>query len=103
MALSGTTLPQVSGDGSGTIAGIWRIVTSDGTANDKHGSLFAVVDPTGTGNYEDGMQLVARSTMVGDNGNVVQRALQAIGIKKRATNVGADAVSQDSLFLVPRV
>ncbi|KAJ3567403.1 hypothetical protein NPX13_g6777 [Xylaria arbuscula] len=91
MALSSSTLPQVSGDGSGTITGIWRIVTSDGTANDKHGSLFAVVDPTGTGNYEDGMQLVARSSMVGDNGNVVQRALQAIGIKKRATNVGADA------------
>lgn len=96
MALSGSTLPQVSGDGTGTITGIWRIVTSDGTANDKHGNLFAVVDPAGTGNYEDGMQLVARSTMVGDSGNVVQRALRAIGIKKRATNVGADAVSSGS-------
>ncbi|KAI0522048.1 hypothetical protein F5B22DRAFT_457064 [Xylaria bambusicola] len=91
MALSGSTLPQVSGDGTGTITGIWRIVTSDGTANDKHGNLFAVIDPTGTGNYEDGMQLVARSTMVGNDGNVVQRALQAIGVRKRATNVGADA------------
>ncbi|KAI0802332.1 hypothetical protein GGR55DRAFT_455167 [Xylaria sp. FL0064] len=91
MALSGNTLPQVSGDGTGTITGIWRIVTSDGTANDKHGSLFAVIDPTGTGNYEDGIQLVATSSMVGDNGNVVQRSLRAIGIKKRASNVGADA------------
>ncbi|KAI0433262.1 hypothetical protein F5Y09DRAFT_91994 [Xylaria sp. FL1042] len=91
MALSGNTLPQVSGDGTGTITGVWRIVTSDGTANDKHGSLFAVIDPTGTGNYEDGIQLVATSSMVGDNGNVVQRALRAIGIRKRAINVGADA------------
>ncbi|KAJ2978265.1 hypothetical protein NUW58_g7552 [Xylaria curta] len=91
MALSGSTLPQVSGDGTGTITGIWRIVTSDGTANDKHGNMFAVIDPTGTGNYEDGIQLVATSSMVGNRGNVVQRALRAIGIKKRATNVGADA------------
>ncbi|KAI0198885.1 hypothetical protein F4808DRAFT_434130 [Astrocystis sublimbata] len=91
LKLSGPTLPQVSGDGSGMITGIWRIVTSDGTANDKHGSLFAVIDPTGTGNYEDGMQLVATSSMVGDGGNVVQRALQAVGIWKRASNVGADA------------
>lgn len=97
MALSGSTLPQVSGDGTGTITGIWRIVTSDGTANDKHGNLFAVIDTTGTGNYEDGTQLVATSSMVGDSGNVVQRALRAIGIKKRATNVGADAVSQTFL------
>ncbi|KAI0401148.1 hypothetical protein F4802DRAFT_438498 [Xylaria palmicola] len=91
MALSGSTLPQVSSDGTGSITGIWRIVTSDGTANDKHGNMFAVIDPTGTGNYEDGMQLVATSSMVGNQGNVVQRALQAIGIRKRATNVGADA------------
>ncbi|KAI1110905.1 hypothetical protein F5Y14DRAFT_335723 [Nemania sp. NC0429] len=91
MALSGSTLPQVSGDGTGVITGIWRIVTSDGTANDKHGNMFAVIDTTGTGNYEDGTQLVATSSMVGDSGNVVQRALQAIGIRKRATNVGADA------------
>ncbi|KAI0530087.1 hypothetical protein GGR58DRAFT_267649 [Xylaria digitata] len=91
MALSGSTLPQVSGDGTGAITGVWRIVTSDGTANDKHGNLFAVIDTTGTGNYEDGTQLVATSSMVGDRGNVVQRALQAIGIRKRATNVGADA------------
>ncbi|OTB00850.1 hypothetical protein M426DRAFT_323964 [Hypoxylon sp. CI-4A] len=96
MALSGSTLPQVSGDGSGTITGTWRIVTSDGTANNKKGELFAVVDETGTGEYSKGTQLTATSSMVGNGqGNVVQRtvarALKAVGIQKRATNVGADA------------
>ncbi len=94
MTLSGSTLPQVSGDGTGTITGTWRIVTSDGTANDKQGNLFAVIDTTGTGQYKDGISLTATSDMVGRRGNVVQRALRAIGIKKRATNVGADAVSE---------
>ncbi|KAJ8132897.1 hypothetical protein O1611_g723 [Lasiodiplodia mahajangana] len=91
MALSGNVLPQVSGDGTGTINGVWRIVTSDGTANDKRGNLFAVIDPTGTGQYKNGIALTATSDMVGNRGNVVQRALRAIGIQKRATNVGADA------------
>ncbi|KAI1120147.1 hypothetical protein F5Y10DRAFT_258995 [Nemania abortiva] len=91
MALSGNTLPQVSGDGSGTITGVWRIVTSDGTANDKRGTLFAMIDPTGTGKYANGVATTATSDMVGQRGNVVQRALRAIGIQKRATNVGADA------------
>jgi hypothetical protein len=96
MALSGDTLPQVSGDGTGTLSGTWRIVTSDGTANDKQGNLFAVVDSTGTGAYSQGKQLVATSSMVGNGkGNVVQRAvesaLRAVGIQRRATNVGADA------------
>ncbi len=98
MAMSGSTLPQVSGDGSGAITGTWRIVTSDGTANDKSGNLFAVIDETGTGKYSQGTQLVATSSMVGNGkGNVVQRtverALRAVGIQRRATNVGADAVS----------
>ncbi|KAI1268904.1 hypothetical protein F5Y18DRAFT_171373 [Xylariaceae sp. FL1019] len=91
MALSGDTLPQVSDDGTGTIDGTWRIVTSDGTANDKEGNLFAVLDTSGTGTFSQGTQLVATSSMVGHKGNVVQRALKAMGIKKRATNVGADA------------
>ncbi|KAI0964815.1 hypothetical protein F4678DRAFT_366495 [Xylaria arbuscula] len=89
LALSGSTLPQVSDDGTGTITGTWRIVTSDGTANDKQGSLFAVVDSTGTGKFSQGQTLTATSSMVGKNGNVVQRALRFLG--KRATNVGADA------------
>ncbi|RDW65170.1 hypothetical protein BP5796_09862 [Coleophoma crateriformis] len=93
MTASGSTLPQVSASG-GTINGTWRIVTSDGTANDKSGTLFAVVDSTGTGAYSKGTQLTATSSMVGNNGNVVQRAitrsLRAIGIQRRATNVGAD-------------
>jgi len=96
VAQSGTTLPQVSSDGTGTITGTWRIVTSDGTANNANGDLFAVIDSTGTGAYSTGKQLVATSDMVGNgNGNVVQRSvtrvLRALG--KRATNVGADAVS----------
>ncbi|KAJ9144930.1 hypothetical protein NKR23_g5730 [Pleurostoma richardsiae] len=96
VASSGTTLPQVSGDGTGSINGTWRIVTSDGTANDKQGNLFAVIDQTGTGAYSNGIQLTATSDMVGNGqGNVVQRsvrrALRAVGIQKRATNVGADA------------
>ncbi|ETS73048.1 hypothetical protein PFICI_15223 [Pestalotiopsis fici W106-1] len=96
MALSGDTLPQVAADGTGSITGTWRIVTSDGTANDKNGNLFAVVDETGTGAYSKGTQLTATSAMVGNGkGNVVQRmmarALHTIGIQKRATNVGADA------------
>jgi hypothetical protein len=94
VAQSGNTLPQVSGDGTGTITGTWRIVTSDGTAINKDGDLFAVIDPTGTGAYSTGTQLVATSDMVGNGkGNVVQRALRAVGIQRRANNVGADAVS----------
>lgn len=92
MALSGNTLPQVSADGSGTISGTWRTVTSDGTAINKAGELNVVIDPTGTGAYSKGTLLKATSTMVGNGkGNVVQRALAAMGIHKRATNVGADA------------
>jgi len=97
MALAGNTLPQVSNDGTGEITGTWRIVTSDGTANDRQGNLFAVIDSTGTGAYSKGVKLTATSKMVGNGkGNVVQRALQAMGISKRATNVGADAVSKAS-------
>lgn len=96
MALSGDTLPQVAADGTGSITGTWRIVTSDGTANDKTGKLFAVIDETGTGAYSSGTQLEATSDMVGNGkGNVVQRmvtrALHTVGIQRRATNVGADA------------
>jgi hypothetical protein len=99
MVSSGNTLPQVSGDGTGVLTGTWRIVTSDGTANDKEGNLFAVVDSTGTGAYASGKQLVATSSMVGNGkGNVVQRmverSLKSVGLLKRATNVGADAVSR---------
>ncbi|KAK8861882.1 CND1 Gas1-like protein [Apiospora arundinis] len=92
MQLSGNTLPQVSADGQGTISGTWRTVTSDGTAINKAGELNVVIDPTGTGKYSQGTLLKATSTMVGNGkGNVVQRALAAMGIRRRATNVGADA------------
>ncbi|KAH8647401.1 hypothetical protein BX600DRAFT_443604 [Xylariales sp. PMI_506] len=96
MASSGSTLPQVSGDGTGSINGTWTVVTSDGTANDKNGNLFAVIDETGTGKFSKGTQLTATSDLVGNGqGNVVQRtvarALRAVGIQRRATNVGADA------------
>lgn len=92
MALSGNTLPQVSATG-GSITGTWQTVTSDGTANNKAGEMFAVLDTTGTGAYSNGTQLVATSKMVGNGqGNVVQ---------KRATNVGADAVSFAPIFTFP--
>jgi hypothetical protein len=102
MSQSGSTVPQVSADGTGVINGTWRVVTSDGTANNKAGTLFAVIDSTGTGAFSKGVQLSATSDLVGNGqGNVVQRAveraLQAIGIQKRATNVGADAVSKTLL------
>ncbi|KAG9244518.1 hypothetical protein BJ878DRAFT_505866 [Calycina marina] len=91
MALSGSILPQVSMS-NGSLTGTWQTVTSDGTANNADGELFAVLDTTGTGAYSEGTQLVANTAMVGNgNGNVVQRALTMTGIKKRATNVGADA------------
>lgn len=98
MAASGATMPQVSNDGTGTLSGTWRVVTSDGTANDKAGNLFAVVDTTGTGAYASGTQLVATTDLVGNGkGNVVQRAVEGAlrfaGLK-RATNVGANAVSK---------
>lgn len=96
VAQSGNTLPQVSGDGTGSITGTWRIVTSDGTANNAQGDLFAVIDPTGTGAFASGTQLTATSDMVGNGkGNVVQRSLTKIAraLGKRATNVGANAVS----------
>lgn len=110
MAASGNTLPQVSNDGTGTITGTWRVVTSDGTANNKNGDLFAVIDSTGTGKYSKGTQTTATTDLVGNGqGNVVQRAvtraLRAVGIQRRANNVGADAVSeilnnQPSLFKI---
>jgi hypothetical protein len=100
MTLSGSTLPQVSADGNGTITGTWRVVTSDGTANDKNGNFFAVLDTTGTGKYSKGALLTATSALVGNGrGNMVQRsvarALRVVGLQRRgATNVGADAVSE---------
>jgi hypothetical protein len=103
VAQAGPTLPQVSGDGTGVLSGTWAIVTSDGTANDKEGNLFAVIDPTGTGAYSTGTQLVATSDMVGNGkGNVVQRALRAVGISRRANNVGANAVSK-KIINAPRL
>ncbi|CZR68917.1 related to gEgh 16 protein [Phialocephala subalpina] len=89
VAQSGNTLPQVSADGTGTITGTWRIVTSDGTANNAQGDLFAVIDSTGTGAYSTGTQLTATSDMVGNGqGNVVQRSFTKIAraLGKRATN-----------------
>lgn len=94
MALSGSTLPQVTNDGTGTLTGTWQVVTSDGTANNANGDLFAVLDTTGTGAYSTGKQLVATSDLVGNGrGNVVQRSLTRIAraLGKRATNVGANA------------
>lgn len=93
MAASGTTLPQVSATG-GMLNATWQVVTSDGTCNNKEGECFAVLDTTGTGTFSKGTQLVANTPLVGNGqGNVVQRALAAIGLMKRATNVGVTVVS----------
>lgn len=60
MALSGNTLPQVKSSLSGT----WHVVTSDG-----FGSLKAVLDPTATGKFSEGIQLSTTTDVIGDDGD----------------------------------
>lgn len=93
MALSGTTLPQVSAT-NGTIEGTFHIVTTDGA-----GPIQAVLDPSGTGSFSDGTLLETLTQVPGKNGNIKAtkqrrslwaRALVAAGIVKRAGNVNED-------------
>lgn len=93
MAQSGSTLPQVS-DG-GMITGTFHIVTTDGA-----GPVSAMIDPTGTGAFSDGVQAAVMQDVPGNKGNIkpdgqVPRslgywALQARGLVKRASNVNQD-------------
>lgn len=88
MALSGSTLPQVTQGGS--VSGTLHIVTSDGA-----GPYKAMVNADGTGNTWESM--VVETQVPGTKGNIKKtekrawaRALQAIGIMKRATNINED-------------
>ncbi|OIW35660.1 cell surface protein [Coniochaeta ligniaria NRRL 30616] len=92
MALSGSTLPQVSAT-NGTIEGTFHIVTTDGA-----GPIQAVLDPTATGSFSNGTMLTTVTQVPGNNGNIkapkqrslLARALVAAGIVKRAANVNED-------------
>ncbi|KAK2067273.1 hypothetical protein P8C59_001029 [Phyllachora maydis] len=97
MAMGGGTIPTVSSTG-GHVNGTIRVVTSDGAPNNEKGEVFAVIDTTGQGNFKDSAVLMAQTNGVGKKGNVVQRSLfrayiltlRTLGIRRRATNVGAD-------------
>lgn len=91
MQLSGSTLPQVAN----TINATFHVVTSDGC-----GPIQAVLDPTGTGQFSQGVPLTNTADVVGNNGNCpksiskksfVRDLLERRGlIAKRATNVNMD-------------
>ncbi|TVY49073.1 hypothetical protein LOCC1_G001368 [Lachnellula occidentalis] len=91
MAASGSTLPQVSP--GGTLTGTVHIVTTDGA-----GPYTAMVDPTGTGAFSQGMQCDVTTQVPGTNGNIaapkqrrfLPRMLVTMGIVKRASNVNED-------------
>ncbi|KAK4189042.1 cell surface protein [Podospora australis] len=65
MALSGTTLPQISTTQGSAISGIFHIVTTDGA-----GPLSAVLDPTATGKFSTGIPLTVITQIPGDKGNI---------------------------------
>ncbi|PMD36368.1 cell surface protein [Hyaloscypha variabilis F] len=90
MALSGSTLPQVSSGGS--VNGTFHIVTSDGA-----GPLQALVDESATGKWSTAKSATVSTQVPGTDGNVVtkrsllSRALIKMGlITARATNVNED-------------
>ena len=64
MALSGTTLPQLTPGGN--ITGTFHVVTADGA-----GPISAVLDPTGTGQFAKGVPLTVVEQIPGDKGNFV--------------------------------
>ncbi|KAH8887882.1 hypothetical protein GQ53DRAFT_725620 [Thozetella sp. PMI_491] len=88
MALSGSTLPQVSPGGS--LSGTLHIVTSDGA-----GPYTAMLNTDGTG--QTWQEINVATQVPGTKGNIQKtekrfwaRALQAVGIMKRATNINED-------------
>lgn len=95
--LSGGTLPQVTSVG-GRISGIFHVVTTDGA-----GPLRAVLDPTGTGSFSNGIELTVIKNVPGNNGNIRPngqvpgkknvRDLLERAIFKRAATVNKDYVS----------
>lgn len=98
MALSGSTLPQVSSGGS--LNGTFHIVTTDGA-----GPLEALVDESATGKWSTAKSAAVTTQVPGTNGNIAApsrrglmgravKILQKIGvISKRAENVNEDYVS----------
>lgn len=88
MALSGSTLPQITPGGS--LSGTLHIVTSDGA-----GPYKAMINTDGTGQSWTPIDVVTQ--VPGKNGNIRKsdkrwwaRALQSAGIMKRATNINED-------------
>lgn len=94
MALSGDTLPQVSANG-GSITGVVHIVTTDGA-----GPFKAMIDPSATGKFSQGIKAQVTTQVPGNKGNihpdgsVKARSLTGRALEKRAANVDRDFVSQ---------
>ncbi|KAJ4159471.1 uncharacterized protein LMH87_008371 [Akanthomyces muscarius] len=100
MAMSGSTLPQVSSNG-GHIAMTYHIVTTDGA-----GPLRAIVDPTATGQFSQGQEADVVTQVPGRNGNIqpgplsnnmpaggkggILGGLGLRGLTRRALNVNTD-------------
>lgn len=93
VAQSGSTVAQVSADGTGSLSGTYHIVTTDGA-----GPLTAIVDPTGTGAFASGTQADVTTDVPGTKGNIaapkqrslIPRTLVKMGLMKRASNVNED-------------
>jgi len=90
MEQSGSTLPQITPGGS--VSGTLHIVTSDGA-----GPYKAMIDSTGTGDFTSAAAMDVVTQVPGTKGNIKKtdkrawaRALQALGIMKRATNINED-------------
>lgn len=96
MALSGSTLPQVSAGGS--VSGTYHIVTTDGA-----GPVEALIDESATAKWSTATQMTVTTQPAGTDGNIAAtstkrsvwtRALMSVGlIAKRADNVNEDYVS----------
>ncbi|KAJ9144499.1 Cell surface protein [Pleurostoma richardsiae] len=85
MELSGSTLPQVSADGNGSISGTFHIVTTDGA-----GPVQAVLDSTGTGAFSQGVMLNTVTQVPGTKGNIAAPGRGRRWLSKRAANVNED-------------
>ncbi|KAF4627759.1 hypothetical protein G7Y89_g10398 [Cudoniella acicularis] len=90
MALSGSTLPQISTDNA-SISGTFHIVTSDGA-----GPVIAMVDTTGQGNFANAAKATVTTQVPGTKGNIKKTTKRwedlmiRAGLMKRATNINED-------------
>lgn len=101
MAASGSKLPQVSDDGTGSLSGTLHIVTTDGA-----GPYEAMIDPTASGLFAEGTPAEVTTQVPGNQGEIrpdgtvpgeQEQALQdpgtgllRRGLSKRANNVDID-------------